>query len=168
MAAVIAIGFVELGYAAYPAVIIIVALFPVQIYLGRLKARTGMEYTKITSRRVHIMSEILTAIKLIKFYAWEMPFYNRIVEIRKREMKLLRTNIIANVCNFMLVICIPIFITYFCLLVYWRAGHRINPIIGYTAASVFNIIRYPLFMTPVALNSISGINFLIIFLTYFI
>lgn len=158
----IAIGFVELSYAAYPAVIIIVAMFPIQIWLGRLKAKTGMEYTKITSRRVHIMSEILTAIKLIKFYAWEMPFYNRIVEIRKREMKLLRTNIIANVCNFMLVICVPTFITYFCLVVYWRGGHKINPVVGFVAASVFNIIRYPLFMAPVALNSVSGIFKLLI------
>jgi hypothetical protein len=62
---------------------------PVQIYLGWFKSKTGFENTMTTSKRVHIMSEILTAIKLIKFYAWEMPFYERIVSIRQTELSLL-------------------------------------------------------------------------------
>lgn len=154
--AILVLAFVELSYSAVPALVIILALFPVQIYLGRLKSKTGFEYTMITSRRVHIMSEILTAIKLIKFYAWELPFFNRIVEIRKREMELLRKNLIANAFNFMLVFCIPVLVTLFALLVYWKTGHVIDPVIGFTVVSVFNTLRYPLLMAPLAINSASG------------
>jgi hypothetical protein len=154
------LAFVELNYSAVPALVIILALFPVQVYLGRLKSKTGFEYTMITSRRVHIMSEILTAIKLIKFYAWEMPFYERIEEIRKREMVLLRKNLIANAFNFMLVFCIPVLVALFALLVYWKTGHVINSVIGFTTVSVFNTLRYPLLMAPLAINSISGTEIL--------
>lgn len=152
----IIIAFCELSYSAVPSVAIIFGLFPVQIYLGRLKARNGMQYTKLTSRRVHIMSEILAAIKLIKFYAWEMPFYNRIVDIRKREMHLLKVHLIATVFNFMLVLCMPILITLIALIIYWRTGHVVGPVIGFTAASIFNTLRYPLLMSPISINTTSG------------
>jgi ABC-type multidrug transport system fused ATPase/permease subunit len=154
--AIMTIAFVELSYSAVPALVIILILFPVQIYLGRLKSKTGFEYTMLTSRRVHIMSEILTAIKLIKFYAWELPFFDRVVEIRKREMELLKKNLIANSFNFMLVFCIPVLVALFALLVYWKTGHDINPVIGFTTVSVFNTLRYPLLMAPLAINSASG------------
>ncbi len=108
-----------------------------------------------TSKRVHIMSEILTAIKLIKFYAWEMPFYERIVAIRKLELTLLRRNLIANAFNFMLVFCIPVLCVLLSLLTYWQSGYVITAVLGFTIVSVYNTLRYPLLMAPLAINSYS-------------
>ena len=90
--AIIIISGIEIGVSSLPALGVILSLLPVQIYLGRFKSKTGFDNTMTTSKRVHIMSEILTAIKLIKFYAWEMPFYERIVAIRQTELSLLRKN----------------------------------------------------------------------------
>jgi len=128
---------------------------PVQIYLGWFKSKTGFENTMTTSKRVHIMSEILTAIKLIKFYAWEMPFYERIVSIRQTELSLLRKNLIANAVNFMLVFCVPVLCVLFSLLTYWLTGNQVTPVIGFTIVSVYNTLRYPLLMAPLAINSLS-------------
>jgi ABC-type multidrug transport system fused ATPase/permease subunit len=101
------------------------------------------------------MSEILTAIKLIKFYAWEEPFYERISDIRKKELGLLRKNLIANAFNFMLCFCVPVLISLLALMTYWLTGNEITPVTGFTVVSVFNTLRYPLFMTPLAVNSTS-------------
>jgi hypothetical protein len=147
---------VELSYAAFPALAIILILIPLQVYLARLKSRTGFENTQLTSRRVHVMSEILTAIKLIKFYAWEIPFYDRICEKRKRELELLKQNLIANSINFMVVFSVPVLVALFALLTYWRTRGDIDPVIGFTVVSVFNTLRYPLLMAPLAVNSASG------------
>lgn len=125
--AVLCIAFAELGYAASPALSIIVIMLPVQIWMGIYKSRTGYENTQITSRRVHIMTEILTAIKLIKFYAWEQPFYDRIVEIRKRELTLIKRNLILNSVNFTIVIGFPAFISLAVLIIYWKSGNTITP-----------------------------------------
>ena len=151
------LSFVELNYSAAPALGIIIILLPVQIYLGRLKSQIGFENTMTTSRRVHIMSEILTAIKLIKFYAWELPFYDRVTEIRKRELDLLKKNLIANSVNFMFVFCVPVLVALFALLTYWLTGNTMTPVVGFTVVSVFNTLRYPLLMSPLAINSASGI-----------
>lgn len=80
------LSFVELSYSAAPALGVILILIPMQLYLGYKKSKTGFENTMTTSKRVHIMSEVLTAIKLIKFYAWELPFYERVAEIRKKSL----------------------------------------------------------------------------------
>ena len=160
--AILAISFYELTYSAIPALVIILILVPVQIYLGRLKSVIGYETTLTTSKRVHIMSEILTAIKLIKFYAWEMPFYERVTNIRKKELDLMRKNFLANSINFMIVFCVPVLIALFALLTYWLTGHQIDAVIGFTVVSVFNTLRYPLLMAPQAINSASGkLDFLI-------
>ena len=150
------ISFVELGLSALPALGVIICLIPLQIYLGILKSKVGFECTMTTSKRVHIMSEILTAIKLIKFYAWEMPFYDRIEEIRKKELKLLQKSLIANAVNFMVVFCVPVVVALLALLTYWKTGNIISPVIGFTVVSVFNTLRYPLLMAPLAINSLSG------------
>lgn len=151
-----AISFVELGYSAAPALAIILIMIPLQIYLARLKSKLGFENTARTSERVQIMSEILTAIKLIKFYAWEMPFYERISNLRKIELSLLRKNLIANAVNFMLTFCVPVICILAALLTYWLTGNVINPVIGFTIVSVLNTLRYPLLMAPLAINSLSG------------
>ena len=73
------ISFIEIGYSAASALGVVLIMIPLQFYLARLKSKIGFENTAKTSERVQIMSEILTAIKLIKFYAWEIPFYERII-----------------------------------------------------------------------------------------
>ena len=129
---------------------------PVQIFLGIYKSKIGFENTMTTSKRVHIMSEILTAIKLIKFYAWELPFYERICEIRKQELNLLKKNLLANAVNFMLVFCIPVLCVLSGLLTYWLVnGKAVDAVLGFTIVSVFNTLRYPLLMAPLAINSFS-------------
>jgi ABC-type multidrug transport system fused ATPase/permease subunit len=155
--AILSIAFAEIQISALPALVIILILMPGQVYMGLLKSRIGFEQTQTTSKRVHIMSEILTAIKLIKFYAWEQPFFDRIVDIRKKELGLLRKNLIINAINFMIVIAVPILITLFALIIYWKSGNILDPVIGFTIVSVFSTLRYPLLMTPLAINSDSGI-----------
>jgi hypothetical protein len=154
--AILTLSLVEINYSAVPAVAVIVLLMPLQFYLARLKSRVGFENTNITSRRVHIMSEILTAIKLIKFYAWEQPFDERIQDIRKTELNLLKKNLYANAVNFCVVFCVPVIVALLSLLVYWKTGNVVTPVIGFTIVSVFNTLRYPLFMLPLAINSMSG------------
>jgi len=146
---------VEIKLSVLPALGVIILLVPIQIYVGWHKSKTGFENVMYTSKRVHIMSEILTAIKLIKFYAWEMPFYDRIVSIRKNELTQLRKNQIANAINYTIVFCVPVLCSLLSLLTFWQTGGDVTPVIGFTIVSVYNTLRYPLLMAPQAINSLS-------------
>jgi ATP-binding cassette subfamily C (CFTR/MRP) protein 1 len=43
--------------------------------------------------RTKIMNEVLNGIRVIKFYAWENSFINKILEIRAQELKTLRSSV---------------------------------------------------------------------------
>jgi hypothetical protein len=40
-----------------------------------------------TDKRAKLLQELLGGMKLIKFFAWEIPFLNRIAGYRKQEMR---------------------------------------------------------------------------------
>ncbi|KAG5461125.1 MAG: hypothetical protein BJ554DRAFT_6729, partial [Olpidium bornovanus] len=156
-ALILVLAFYEIGYSAFPALAFVLLLLPVQFQLGKISSRLSSESTQITTTRVHLMSEILTAIKLIKFYAWELPFSDRLAEIRASEMALIKKNMYYKSFNFMVVFAIPVFVALTCLSVYVFAfGIKLTASVSFTVLSVFNTLRYPFLMLPMAVGSSSA------------
>ncbi len=64
------------------------------------------------------MSEILTAIKLVKMYAWEQSFADKVTDLRAREIKQLWLSACLKALNITFVfaspalVCIIVFGTY--------------------------------------------------------
>ena len=146
----------EVDISCLPAAGIIGILLPLQIFLGVKWSRIGYDNTQTTSKRVHIMSEILTAIKLIKFYAWEAPFEERVNEVRRREMSLQLSGIIIKAVNFAMVFATPVVSALIVLLVHWVRGKNLDGVNGFVIVALYNTFRYPLLMLPLAVNSTSG------------
>ncbi|RKP19799.1 P-loop containing nucleoside triphosphate hydrolase protein, partial [Rozella allomycis CSF55] len=161
VAVIIVLSFLKVGWSAIAGLLIILVLLPLQVYLGSLRSKYGHENTLTTSKRVHVMSEILTAIKLIKFYAWEKPFEERITEIRKKEVELLQKSFFINVLNFTSVFCTPVLIALLVILTHWSrkdslsVADQLNSVNGFVIISLYNTLRYPLLMLPLAINSTS-------------
>ena len=62
--------------------------------------------------RMKQLTEILSGMKVLKLYAWELPFMERINKIREKEISLLRTMVKLYVCciNFTFA-CSPFMVT---------------------------------------------------------
>ena len=62
--------------------------------------------------RMKQMTEILSGMKVLKLYAWELPFMDRINKIREKEIGFLRTMVKLYVCciNFTFA-CSPFLVT---------------------------------------------------------
>ncbi|KAF9585713.1 hypothetical protein BGW38_001093 [Lunasporangiospora selenospora] len=158
---VIALAFVELQLAAIPALIILVLLFPVQYLLSSYTARVNAMATNTTTARIHIMSELLTAIKLIKFYAWESHFRDRVTRVRAKEIRELRLGMYLKITSFALVFAAPVVTTLACICVYELTDGRaergeIKATVVFTILSIFNTLRYPLIMLPIAVKTTLG------------
>ncbi|KAF9117765.1 Multidrug resistance-associated protein 1, partial [Mortierella sp. 14UC] len=155
---ILALAFPTVGWAAaLTAVVLVLVVLPVQVYLGRLTSNIQIEQTAITTERVHLMSEILTAIKLIKFYAWEAPFQEQINQVRARELALFKRNLQVKAINMAVVFALPVIVAVASLAVY--NSRRTGPIdssVVFTALSIFNTLRYPFLMLPIAVKSTSG------------
>ncbi|KAK3846019.1 MAG: P-loop containing nucleoside triphosphate hydrolase protein [Linnemannia gamsii] len=155
---ILALAFPTVGWAAaLTAVILVLVVLPVQIYLGRLTSNIQIEQTAITTERVHLMSEILTAIKLIKFYAWETPFQEQINQVRAKELALFKRNLQVKAINMAVVFALPVIVAVSSLAVYnKRRTGLIDSSVVFTALSIFNTLRYPFLMLPIAVKSTSG------------
>ncbi|CAG8541755.1 6472_t:CDS:10 [Ambispora leptoticha] len=176
--AIIILAWIELGVSAVPALVILMILIPTQYKLGWLTSKFASSMAKVTMSRINIMSEILTAIKLIKFYAWESYFRERIANERKKEMSQLLTSLIFKVWTLCVVFFTPMLVMLGCLLVKDLAYPDANGIKArtiFTTLALFNILsinndiynvmnilyslstnRYPLIMFPIAVRSILG------------
>ena len=49
-----------------------------------------------SDKRVALMNEILNSIRLIKMYAWEEPFIEKIKGLRSAEIRYVKSNDIGN------------------------------------------------------------------------
>ncbi|XP_072048673.1 ATP-binding cassette sub-family C member 5-like [Amphiura filiformis] len=78
-----------LGWTAVLGTLSYIMFYPLQILLSKLITRFRQDCIKITDKRVRLMSEVITCIKLIKMYAWEIPFAKQIGAIRNQERSVL-------------------------------------------------------------------------------
>lgn len=157
---VIALAFAELQMAALPALVILLLLFPVQYLLANLTARVSAMATASTTARIHIMSELLTAIKLIKFYAWESYFRDRVTRVRAKEMGELRRGMYLKITSFAVVFAAPVLTTLACICVYELTSEgpqgTTQASVVFTILSLFNTLRYPMIMLPIAVKTSLG------------
>ncbi|KAG0253140.1 hypothetical protein BG011_006529 [Mortierella polycephala] len=158
---VIALAFVELQIAALPALVILLLLFPIQYLLSFYTARVNAMATNSTTARIHIMSELLTAIKLIKFYAWESYFKDRVTRIRAKEMRERRKGMYLKITSFAIVFAAPVLTTLACISVHELMEERgirgdVKASVVFTILSLFNTLRYPLIMLPIAVKTTLG------------
>ena len=82
----------EVGTAALIGSIGLLILVPLNLIGGKFVEKLETKQLSAKDSRLKLMSEILNGIKVLKLYAWELPFMKKINEIRKREIKFLKVN----------------------------------------------------------------------------
>ncbi|XP_033103781.1 multidrug resistance-associated protein 5-like isoform X2 [Anneissia japonica] len=74
-----------IGPAALVGTSLMLIFFMYQICTARIVTKLRRNCLRTTDKRVRMINELIICIKLIKMYAWEIPFSNVISEIRKEE-----------------------------------------------------------------------------------
>jgi len=150
------LAYIEIENSSLPAIGFILLLFiPLQVYLAIKTSSLTLKSTKNIKERVHLMSEILTVIKLIKFYAWERYFEDKVNHIRAKEINKIKQVIFSRCESLIIVFVAPMISTLFSLVLYYAIEKKaMSPAITFTILSIFNSLRYPLSMLPTAIRSI--------------
>ena len=109
---------------------------------------------KCADARINILSEVVNGMRVIKYYAWESAFAQRVREIRDKEVKLIwqsqRVGALFGVALFST----PVFIAVCSLGSYSLAGNKLNASTAYTALALFNMLRFPLILVPFLLTTL--------------
>ena len=83
---------INLGPSALAGFAIFVIMIPVQGKFMGLLLRFRRKTMVFTDKRVKLLQELLSSIKVIKFFAWEDPYLARINQVRNAESRWVFSN----------------------------------------------------------------------------
>ncbi|KAF8580407.1 multidrug resistance-associated ABC transporter [Ramaria rubella] len=129
--------------------------FPLQALMVRTMFEQRKKGVKITDQRMRMTTEVLQGIRLIKLYAWEMFYAEKIGALREAEVRCIRTGALARAALISLVAAIPIVASILSFITYALTGHSLNPAIIFSSLQFINSIRTPLTYIPFVFSSCS-------------
>ena len=103
--------------------------------------------------RVKLMNEVLTGIRVIKYYCWEKPFKGKIGDIRNVELKSLTKMIyLMNSGIDLLMTLVPQLVPLACFSLYPSVmGKPLTSSVAFTSISLFSILQMPFAMMPMCM-----------------
>ncbi|KAL6704575.1 Transporter of the ATP-binding cassette (ABC) [Coniothyrium glycines] len=134
-----------LGYSSIAGIGMMVILLPINMYVAKQFARIQKLILAATDARIHTTNEVLTNIRIIKFFAWEQKFIGLVNAKRYVELQHLRRRYILWAVAATIWSGSPVLITFLSFLVYTKVEHKaLIPSVAFTALSLFQILRIPL------------------------
>eukprot|EP01125_Pyxidicula_operculata_P021880 TRINITY_DN8721_c0_g1_i1.p1 TRINITY_DN8721_c0_g1~~TRINITY_DN8721_c0_g1_i1.p1 ORF type:complete len:1258 (+),score=294.88 TRINITY_DN8721_c0_g1_i1:29-3775(+) len=135
---------------------ILILLVPLQFYIAYLIANVREKGVFLGEVRVQIMHEILLAIKLVKFYAWERSFSAQVEQARAAEIKYTSKGGTVKTVNLFIVFFIPPLLAIGIFAVYVKVfGKSLQSEDVFTTLSLFNTLRFPLVQLPRAVRGVA-------------
>lgn len=149
-----------LGKAIIGGVIVMVVMIPVNALLSKkLKSLTKTQM-KFKDTRIKTITEILTAIKSIKLYAWEKPMLQRLDHVRNdMELDNLRRIGIAENLIYFAWNCVPLMVTCSSFLIFaYVSDLPLTPELVFPSLSLFKILNIAIYEIPATINSVIETN----------
>jgi ATP-binding cassette subfamily C (CFTR/MRP) protein 1 len=112
---------------------------------------------KQKDQRVNLVNEVLNGIKVLKLYAWETSFMEKLLEIRKIEVDYLKKYQYLEASQFMIFNSAPFIVSLASFASYVLLDPISNVLDAKTAfvsLTLFRTLREPLFMLPFGINNI--------------
>ena len=145
LAIAITLLFRILGWSGLAGLVVMVAVLPLNIYFS---SRFSVAYKRImaaTDARIHTTNEILSNVRIIKYFAWEERFSQNVHEKREAELSAIARRYILWTLAACLWYSVPVMITGFTFFLYTIVeGRPLYPSVAFTSLSLFNLLRYPL------------------------
>ncbi|XP_011697102.1 PREDICTED: multidrug resistance-associated protein 5-like isoform X4 [Wasmannia auropunctata] len=135
------------------------SFYPCQYFISRATGYFRLKSVNITDARVRLMSEILECIKLIKMYAWEKYFGQKLLAIRKKEERWLHKTAYFQSLSISLTPAIPVISAIITFLAHIASGSGLTAAQVFPFVSVLNAqIRTSFMFLQVALVNIAAVK----------
>ncbi|XP_017479612.1 PREDICTED: multidrug resistance-associated protein 1-like [Rhagoletis zephyria] len=142
----------QVGWASMAGLIFMFILLPFNGWISARIRNNQMKVMKEKDKRTKLMNEILNGMKVLKLYAWENSFKDKIQSLRDYECKELYN--IAYLSGFMFFAfsAAPFLVGLLTFALYVLSGNVLDPNKAFVSLSLFNIIRVPMGMLPMLLS----------------
>ncbi|KAI6009305.1 ABC protein [Pisolithus marmoratus] len=146
---------VELGPSALAGFSVLVLIVPFQQRLMALQHRIRHRSVVWTEHRTKVLVEALGAMRVIKFFSYEVPYLNKLFGLRKKELhEVCRLQFLTS-ASFALGTSLPVLGTTLAFITYTLTSHNFNTAVIFSSLSLFQLLRQPMMYMPRALVAIS-------------
>jgi len=140
-----------LGYATFAGLFIMMTTVPLTGRISLASRQLQKRVMNIKDNRIKVENEVLGGMKIIKLYAWERPFAKKIHAIRDRELLSLWDYKRLQIASRMLWTVVPTLVSISTFALFTILGHQLTASTAFTALALFNILRFPLALLPMAI-----------------
>ncbi|XP_014250192.1 multidrug resistance-associated protein 1-like [Cimex lectularius] len=144
-----------LGPSVMAGFAVMIILIPINGVIGSKVRSLQVIQMKNKDERIKMMNEILSGIKVLKLYAWEPSFEKQVMNIREKEIKVLKQASYLNAFSSFLWACAPFLVALVTFTVYVLSDEKniLDAQKAFVALSLFNMIKFPLAMLPMLIAS---------------
>ncbi|GIY00683.1 canalicular multispecific organic anion transporter 2 [Caerostris extrusa] len=148
------------GVSTAAGVAVVVLLFPVSFFVSRAGWKFSDKQMEVKDRRLKLMNEILNGIKILKLYAWEIPFAGRLSTIRNEEIKWIRYSFLCNIITFFVFYCAPFMISVatFGTFLLIDSNNVLSPTKAFVTLTLMEQLKSGLFHLPDAIADLIQAN----------
>ncbi|XP_029456115.1 canalicular multispecific organic anion transporter 2 isoform X2 [Rhinatrema bivittatum] len=146
-----------LGPSVLAGFAVMILLIPLNAAIAIKTRAFQVEQMQYKDSRIKLMNEILNGIKVLKLYAWETSFQEKVLEIRKNELKVLKKSAYLSAVSTFAWISAPFLValTTFAVYVTIDEANILDADKAFVSLSLFNILRFPLNMLPQVISNIA-------------
>ncbi|XP_077843263.1 multidrug resistance-associated protein 1 isoform X12 [Macaca mulatta] len=146
----------NLGPPILAGVAVMVLMVPVNAVMAMKTKTYQVAHMKSKDNRIKLMNEILNGIKVLKLYAWELAFKDKVLAIRQEELKVLKKSAYLAAVGTFTWVCTPFLVALCTFAVYVTIDKNniLDAQKAFVSLALFNILRFPLNILPMVISSI--------------
>ncbi|KAM7151629.1 multidrug resistance-associated protein 1 isoform 3-T3 [Macrochelys suwanniensis] len=145
----------NLGPSVLAGVAVMILLVPVNAVMAMKTKTYQVAHMKSKDNRIKLMNEILNGIKVLKLYAWELAFKEKVLGIRQEELKVLKKSAYLAAVSTFTWVCAPFLVALstFAVYVLVDKDNVLDAQKAFVSLALFNILRFPLNILPMVISS---------------
>ncbi|KAG0701637.1 hypothetical protein DFH29DRAFT_925615 [Suillus ampliporus] len=137
-----------LGLSAFAGFIVLLAGWPLNSYVTKRSVRIHKGVSASRDKRMAVLNELISAVKFIKFFAWEDRWIQRVMEARGVEMNWMVKARINSILFSLIWTSAPILVSLLSFLAFVYQGNQLTVPVAFTSIALFGMIRQPLGIIP--------------------
>ncbi|XP_021341468.1 multidrug resistance-associated protein 1-like [Mizuhopecten yessoensis] len=150
----------QLGPAVLAGLGVMILLIPLNMFISIKQRKLQVNLMKVKDKRLKLMSEVLNGMKVLKLYAWEPSFQEKILELRNEELDILKKYAYLQAFSTFSFTCAPFLVTLatFATYILTSDAHYLDAGKAFVSLSLFNILRFPINLLPMMVSYIVQAN----------
>eukprot|EP00301_Raphidiophrys_heterophryoidea_P005610 c12337_g2_i1.p1 GENE.c12337_g2_i1~~c12337_g2_i1.p1 ORF type:complete len:1012 (+),score=248.52 c12337_g2_i1:94-3129(+) len=142
----------EVGLSTFAGLGVLIVLMPLNAFVGRKQAFLTRKTMEARDKRVKLVNEVVSGVRIVKMFGWEHSFLQQVKELRDTEMAFVRKNALWGALSSFMWAGTPLFVSVATFGTFVALGNTLTASRAFTSLALFNVLRFPLNALPSAVT----------------